>query len=353
MESVIATIITYRRLFLQSGSAFVVVLVSGIVAVRCYPAEGLNWTFALCYLAFNALLVFAYLCLLRRLYGFTAPARFQWFIVRATLVDPMASIFVMALILALLMAGSGSNPRDADYLFVLFALLWFLDLVLVGRHFTDLRPFVRGESVAVPWPHHDGQGNCPEAVFFRLPPDWLGEVISAGSSLRDGEGLPPLRGTLLLASWSGVLGCLLCVLLLLASGLRPLPQLQFMLPLYFLSGALAAVIQLFRQRICSYVGGLGAVQYKLDAEGTVEEWGVLFSDFQKLKAGSCNYYANGIYNGTTENRSFENAAGSVKKEFSYNWNNPAITRAAPDILPDVQRAFWHKIETVWANREDE
>ncbi|NVO00942.1 MAG: hypothetical protein HXX17_16630, partial [Geobacteraceae bacterium] len=338
-------------LFLQTCLAFIVALASGVVAVRFYPSDGLNWTFAICYLSFNALLVTAYLLALRRLYSFTNAPRLQWFIVRGTIVDPIAATFVMALLLALFMAGSGSNPRDADYLFVFYPLLWFLDLVLVGHHFTDLRPFIRGESAAVPWPYYDGKANCPEAVFFRMPPEWLGEVVSAGSSFRGGEELPPLRGALLLAFWGGALGCLLCVSLLYASGIRDFPQLVFVLPIYGMIGSIAAAIQLFRQRICSYVGTLGAVQFKLEADGALEVWSVLFSDFQHLKRATDHYYKTGLYNGTSETRRFENADGSVTKEYSFNWNNPVITRAAPDVLPDVQHAFWNKIETVWANRE--
>lgn len=59
--SFVETVNRYRRLFLHSGFACVVVLVSGIVAVCYYPVAGLSWTFFLCYLGCNGLLVTIYL----------------------------------------------------------------------------------------------------------------------------------------------------------------------------------------------------------------------------------------------------------------------------------------------------
>lgn len=341
------------RYFFHTCFAFVVAMIGGIYAVRLYSRFDGGWALLLSYLALTTVLSAAYLWSLRRLYSFTAPAKIQWFIVRATAVDPIASLFILAFIFAILRAGSSSNPNDSEYLMVLYFLIWFLDLVLVGRHFTDLRPFVRGQNVDVPWPHHDGKQNNPEAVFFRSPPEWLGEVISAGSSLRTGEEPPTMRDRVILAIWSGGLGCLLCVVILFATGQGPFLQLVFVLPLYAILGAIASIILLYRKRVCSYVGTLGAVQFRIDAEGDTDEWSVTFNDFQRLMTDSSHEFFNGQYLHTNETRSFENADGSVKKEFNFHWNDTEVTRASRDILPDVQAMFWQKIESVWANREDE
>jgi len=344
------TIPPRQRYYVQSGLAFVVALLGGLFAVLLYPQFSESWMFMASYLALSAALTSAYLFALRWLYNFNAPARIVWFVLRGTVFDPLASLFVLAFILAIMFFGKSGDSVDGSYIFALYILLWFLDLVLVGRHFSDLRPFVRGQSASVPWPHHDGGQNCPEALLFHPPPDYIGEVISAGSLLRAGEDFPPLRGRLLLALWTAGLSCLLCVAILVSSGEASFSQLPFVLPLYAIIGALASVFMLYRKRICSYVGNLGAVQYRIDVEGDVDEWSVIFSDFQRLRTSGSHEFHNGQYLHTSETRCFETSDGG-KKEYYFHWNSPEITRASPDLIPDVQAMFWQKIESIWANRE--
>lgn len=336
------------RYYSHIGLAAVPALVCGIFAVRLFSGSDAGWINLLYYLLLSTPLVVGYFWALRRLYGFATYPRIQWFMVRCVLVDVM-----YCLVLALFLAAMFNPSEIADFC-AMYHVIWFVDLVLIGRYFTDLRPFEREQSDRVPWPHHDGKQNCPEAVFFKATPDGIGEIVSAGSSIRAGEEMPELRRIMLLALWGALLACLLSATIVFVSESHDFRVFPFMVPVYFIVGGSAAVILLVRKRICSFVGTLGAVQYRqIDADGECDEWSVLYGDFQHLKTGTSHEYFNGQYLHSSETRRFETADGSLKNEFCFHWDDSEVTRASRDVLPDVRAMFWQKIESIWAMRGDQ
>lgn len=332
---------TFRNLYIITGLAFIAALPLGILAIRL-PA-GINSIYIYC--AASTAISWLLLLSLRHLLQFQKPPKHGWFVVRGGIVDP---------VICMLVAFPFINGNVS--LCMAFHVARFAAFVLLARHYADLRPFSRGNSEAVPWPYHDGKPNCPDAVFFHSPPEWLGEVISAGSSLRRGDEIPPFRGLLMLGGWIALLVCLLALAILFAAQDSSLANLPFYLAVFVIL-AVSTIMPalLVRRRICSYVGINGAVEYRQALDGSSETWEARFGDFAHLKRDTTIYHRGfaghrGAYIEHSETRCFENADGSIKHYYSFNWTDPDKT-GTEGTLPDVRAAFWNKIEAVWAMRE--
>ncbi|MDD2500487.1 MAG: hypothetical protein PHN92_06675 [Geobacter sp.] len=333
---------TFRNLFIITGLAFLATLPLGILAIRL-PSDFVS---VYIYLAVSTLVSWLFLHFLRRTLRFQPPPRHGWFVVRGGLVDPLVCLavafpfveYIVAFCMALHLA------RVAAF-------------VLLARHYCDLRPFVRGESEDTPYSYHDGKPNAVDAVFFRSPPTWLGELLSAGSSLRRGDEIPPRRVLIALSGWIAILILLLSQAILFASATQHLPNLPFYLAIFImLALPVIMLMLLIRRRICSYVGSNGAVEFRQRLDGSIETWEARFDDYTHLKKGTDVYYRGfagyrGAYIEQCETRCFENSDGSVIFGYTCNWQDPTKI-GTEGALPDVRMAFWHRIEAVWALRKN-
>ncbi len=332
----------FRNLFIITGLSFLAALPLGILAIRL--PSGFNSTYL--YFAVSTTVSWLFLFTLRRLLAFDAPPKHGWFVARGGLVDPF-----ICLLVAFPFAEGMTSFCMA------FHVARFAAFVLLARHYADLRPFVRRASADALWPYHDGKANAPDAVFFRSAPEWLGDVISAGSSLRRGEELPPFRVMLVLAWWIVFMVCLLSLAILFSSPAPHLPNLPFYLAIFAILALFFIMLSLLlRKRICSYVGVNGAVEFSQTLDGSIETWEARFDDFTHLKRGTTVYHRGfagyrGAYIEQSETRCFENADGSVKNFYSFNWMDSDKTGTS-GTLPDVRAAFWNKIEAVWAMHEN-
>ncbi len=347
------TVVTrFRNLYIATTLACAAALLLGILAIRL-PGE--SFTSVCIYFAASTVITYLFFWVLRRTLTFSTPVKHGWFVIRGGLIDPITCLMITAPLAFTLFSNAGDS--FIVLLCMLYHLLRFAAFVLLARHYIDLRPFVRGESSAVPWPHHDGSANAPDAVFFRSPPDWLGEIVSGGSSLRWGDELPPRSAIITLAALATLLVCLLSQAILFAAHEPPYVK---NLPVYLMVFSLfitpsIMLILLVRKRVCSFVGANGVVDYKMEFDGSVESWEVRFDEYQHLKKHTTVNYRGfagieGAYIGHSESRSFENSDGSVQQVFNYNWEDPASTRTE-GTLPDVRATFWKKIEAVWAMME--
>ena len=331
----------FRNLYIITGLAFLAALPLGVLAIRL-PA-GINSIYIYC--AASTAISWLFLFLLRRFLQFHKPPKHGWFAVRGGLVDPV----ICMLVAFPFIDGNVS-------LCMAFHVARFAAFVLLARHYADLRPFSRGNSDRIPWPYHDGKPNCPDAVFFHLPPEWLGEAISAGSSLRRGDELPPLPVLAMLGGWLALLVCLISLSIRYAALDAPPRNLPFYLAVFVILSIFAIFsFLLLRRRICSYVGINGAVEYRQDLDGSIETWEVRFDEFRHLKQTTTVYHRGfagyrGAYIEHSETRCFENEDGSVKHDYSFNWMDPEKS-GTYGVLPDVRAAFWSRIESVWAMRE--
>lgn len=329
---------TFRNLFIITGLACLTTLPLGILAIRL-PS---GFASACIYLAVSTLASWLFLYFLRHALHFLPPPKHGWFVVRGGLVDPlicMAVAFPFAeYIVAFCMA---------------FHVARIAAFVLLARHYCDLRPFVRGEATGNPYTYHDGKPNAVDVVFFRSPPTWLGELLSAGSSLRKGDEIPPRHILIALSGWITTLVCLLSQAILFASATQHLPNLPLYLAIFvILALPVIMLMLLIRKRICSYVGSKGAVEFRQHLDGSIETWELLFDDYAHLKQDTTVYYRGfadyqGAYIEQCETRYLENSDGSIKLGYTCNWQDPAKI-GTEGTLPDVRMAFWHKIEAVWA-----
>lgn len=324
-----------KRFLLHTSAACCTVLTGGVVAKLLFTANLSAIALLDAYLFITPFLIAGYLYTIIGIYRCPRPEDFFKLILESSLLTPMCAVFILFFFLLLL----------PGRLCELYCLLWFLVLIRFGRRLADLRPFRRAYSDETPWIHHDGGLNSPDALFFRKPPEWIGEVISAGSSLRRGDELPTQCTVLLLTLWSSGLAFALFGIMAQFPGYRggaglSLAELPFLLAVSLVVGILATLIMLFRLRVCSYVGTLGAVEYRLDRMGAVQVWAVRYDDYQTLKVVSKHHTWLAVYDGSRGYRRFESADGTTGKDYSFAWN--AVHRA--EAQPEVQFHFWCRIE---------
>lgn len=331
----------FRNLFIISGLAFLAALPLGILAIRLPGGFSSIYLYA----AVSVLVSWLYLYSLRRLLGFDLPPKHGWFIVRGGLVDPVACVLI-----AIPFAG-GTNGTIVTFCMA-FHVTRLAAFVLLARHYINLRPFVRGNNPAAPWPHHDGRTNGADSSFFRTPPEWLGDVLTAASSLRHGDEVPPGKVILALILWGAALICLLSLAILHASHTH-LSNLPAYLAPYAIFGTFPTLLfLLYRKRICSYVGTNGAIEYQMELDGSVAAWEARYADYRHLKRDTTVYYRGfagfrSAYIDHCETRCFESADGSVKHYYSFQWQDPSKT-GTDGSLPDIRATFWDRIESVWA-----
>jgi hypothetical protein len=147
---------------------------------------------------------------------------------------------------------------------------------------------------------HAGMPLESETEFFVAPPQDIGEVITADSTLRYGkQPISPLLRCVL----SLVLGA---ALVLFVGGIVVMSDLKLdpsIILLGCLGGFVVAAIAFFTmgfKHVCTFVGAAGIARYTLkgDREQEPREELLIFEDASNLTTSQTRHYHNGIYTGT-------------------------------------------------------
>ena len=167
---------------------------------------------------------------------------------------------------------------------------------------------------------HSGDPIDPRSDFFAEPPAEIGELVSAETSLREGQKpwrLPTRLAMIGLIGWGGYM-----VTDYLARGAGPWDQGTYM-SLGLLATFVVMVVAWFLTRFsqtCSYVGKLGIARFRCVGSRSRARLKslFLFEDAADLRTSQTRHYTNGIYTGTAYAFNWTNDAG--KKVFKLTGN---------------------------------
>jgi hypothetical protein len=184
---------------------------------------------------------------------------------------------------------------------------------------------------------HSGSLPTADADFFMPPPQTIGELISADTTLKTSTGNPMPE-------------LLRMAIVIVASGL------SFAIVLFSIHNAIFALVAggaigwlvWFCTRfhhICSYVGSKGIIKYELveSRSAMPKESLLLFTDAHSLYAKTIRNYTNGLYTGTTYTYTWKKNSGN---EYVISGNYQSEKSSPKDGDP------WHFAnisESVWSS----
>lgn len=176
---------------------------------------------------------------------------------------------------------------------------------------------------------HSGRPLPGNICFFSSPPPEIGDIRSAFSEMpsdfQDADTSKKLR--------TGFLYGLYCAILMLLLD-RFLthwgPQvLTFAVPIMFVLGGIAGIIQASGNFECQYVGeqGVSMVKYEKSPKALQpDQTRLLFADAMELRTTITQHYTNGIYQNTSFDFTWNNGAGeklySLHGTFTHKQGNP-------------------------------
>lgn len=146
--------------------------------------------------------------------------------------------------------------------------------------------------------NHGGGSLSPKDEFFADPPEEIGKVFSAHTTLRKGTE-PMAPGARL--TWAIVAGGVgLAIGLVIALAIKKAPVLQLFIPLSL--GGLGLGIVLWATRFkhhCTYTGSEGVARFSCSgSREQVSEEVFCFKDAFELRTTQTRHYTNGVYQGT-------------------------------------------------------
>jgi hypothetical protein len=183
---------------------------------------------------------------------------------------------------------------------------------------------------------HNGSAIAIDADFFVEPPDVIGEIVSAATTLPNStNSMHPI------IHWGLVIGSGAVVAFLIALGTQS----------WLLGIMLGSIVSWILwlcirfKHVCSYVGTQGIVKYELAGSRSAipKENLLLFADAHSLYTSSTRSYYNGIYTGTNYSYSWVKHSGR-KYEISGNYRSEKGT--------PPEKNIWHFAnvsESVWTN----
>ncbi len=207
----------------------------------------------------------------------------------------------------------------------------------------DLPPsWVPGDSVRL----HNGEKIPVDAEFFAEPPESIGEIVTAQTTLRESKSPMSLPVRLML-----VVGLTGLVFYGIVLGFRYLSNKPQDADLGYLFGGIAALITLpctiyFTRftHTCSYVGKLGMAEYTLrgSRSNTPRERVLLFTDCHDVTTWQQRHYTNGVYTGTNYKYVWRDDAGSslLTLNGSYNSEQQTPKAVSPFWFADAGERMW-------------
>jgi hypothetical protein len=165
-----------------------------------------------------------------------------------------------------------------------------------------------------PVPNHGGERLPSDVDFFAPPPDEIGPVVTAYSTLRE-EVQPKPAGVR--ATIAGGVGLITAAfVLMIVAAIQPRDKVFFVFwP--GVVGGVAALITVVATRFshrCSYVGRLGIARFQCsgnrDRVSRAEFF--LFADAVAVRTGQTRKYVNGVYQGTDYTFTWSDADGRVR-----------------------------------------
>ncbi len=170
---------------------------------------------------------------------------------------------------------------------------------------------------------HAGTEIPANMVFFEHPPREIGNVLSAWSSLKEGQEPRSSLIHLLIAGMCAI-GTTLLALVIAASSFGRLEPGVIYLSIGF--GLLVGLIAYFATRFshqCSYVGEHGMAVFKIKGDwgSNIKEEIFLFDDAVSLNASQTRNYTNGIYTGTNYDFTWKDGAGGRMMRLNGNYHS--------------------------------
>ncbi|MBX3445058.1 MAG: hypothetical protein KF774_21850 [Planctomyces sp.] len=209
-----------------------------------------------------------------------------------------------------------------------------------------------GEVELEPWTpppdvtRHNGQPLPPEWTFFVAPPDGLGRILTAETTLRDNrEEMPYLARWLVRLGLTGLGIVGGHALGRAAEGQlvgTPLP-----LTLALLMGVLGLLLGWLATRfrhVCTFVGEHGAAECSISGSrrAVPTDKVLLFEDVTELRAGRTMQYYNGLYTATTFDMTWTDGGGvkRFRRKGSY---------YSKKDMPRARNSYWfaNSAETAW------
>lgn len=197
----------------------------------------------------------------------------------------------------------------------------------------DLPRWIPEESVRM----HNGEKIPVDADFFAEPPESIGEIVSAQTTLRESKSPMSLAVRLMLVV--GLTGLMFYGIVL---GFRYLSKNPRDADLGYLFGGIAALITLpatiyftrFRHT-CSYVGKQGLAEFTLGGSRTnpPRERVLLFANCRDVTTWQQRNYTNGIYSGTNYRFIWRDESGSAVFTLKGNYSSEQQT-------PKSDSPFW-------------
>ncbi|MCC6419914.1 MAG: hypothetical protein IT429_16895, partial [Gemmataceae bacterium] len=171
-----------------------------------------------------------------------------------------------------------------------------------------------GDQPPAPLTDHGNGPIPPDADFFVPPPREIGELLSAYTSMRQGDEPWPVGAR---AAWSvlaAAVGVLLGVLIDVVGRVRN-PAILVFWPLLFASiGVLIVLLATRFKRACSYVGREGVARFACAGrrDTLTRDEVFLFRDALELRTSQTRHYTNGVYQGTNYSYTWTDVSGLTR-----------------------------------------
>lgn len=167
---------------------------------------------------------------------------------------------------------------------------------------------------------HAGVPLTPDQVFFREPPESIGNVLTAGTTLLAGKAPWSMAARLAIAAG---LAIVLPVITLLLTSLAGLNADDRTTPIVvggiigIVCGLIALAVTRFKH-VCTYVGSLGMSRHTLkgSSESDPDDEIFLFDDATDLFTSQTRHYTNGVYTGTQYNFEWKDHNGQRRFRLS-------------------------------------
>jgi hypothetical protein len=185
--------------------------------------------------------------------------------------------------------------------------------------------------------NHDGSPLLPDREFFAPPPEEIGQVVTASSTLKAGKRPMGMVNRILLAGFVSSLAAVALNLLHVETAFQVLAGLVVFPIVFWLTR--------FRQTL-RYVGnhGVAILTTKSRTDRIDRTQLFLFANAAELRTGQTRQYVNGVYSGTNYQFTWTDAAG--KKAFKLSGSYRAEKKPPK---PKDPFHFAESAEVAWSN----
>jgi hypothetical protein len=183
-----------------------------------------------------------------------------------------------------------------------------------------------------PVPNHAGEPLPADADFFALPPDEIGPIVSAYTTLRQGKQPLSTGARLIGLGFAGLAGLGVGVLLVTLAQVRS----EFWQVVWPLGGGVACLaLALWATgftHTCTYVGQEGVARFVCSGSryNVTEREVFRFRDATELRTSQTLRYVNGVYQGTSYGFHWTDVGGRQRYEITGTHKSEAGTPPATD-----------------------